>query len=55
MDHKYDVPLDDVRTTEPPEQNVVLPLAVMVAVALTVTVVGAEVAEHPLLLVTVTV
>ena len=44
--------------TLPPEQKVVAPPAVMVGVAgngLTVTTVGADVAEHPLPLVTVTV
>ena len=41
---------EDVRSTEPPEQKVVDPPAEIVGVAgngFTVTVVGAEVEEHP--------
>jgi hypothetical protein len=55
-DHEYDVPPDAVRVTLPPAQKVVGPPAVMVAVgfAFTVTTVGADVALHPLVLVTVT-
>jgi archaellum component FlaF (FlaF/FlaG flagellin family) len=56
VDHEYDVPLDAVSVTLPPAQNVVGPPAVMVAVgfALTVTIVGADVALHPFAFVTVT-
>lgn len=54
--HNHAVPLPAVKLTDPPEQNVVAPLAVIVAVgkAFTVTVVEEDVAEHPLALVTVT-
>lgn len=57
VDHRYEFPGDAVSTTEPPEQNVVGPLAVMVAVGtgLTVTVTGLEVPVHPLAPVTITV
>lgn len=46
--HRYLLPLLAVRVTLPPWQNVVAPLAVMVAVGneLTVTVVGALAAEQ---------
>ena len=56
MDQRYEEPLDAVRTTEPPAQNVVGPPALIVAVgsALTVTLVAAEIAEQPLASVTVT-
>jgi hypothetical protein len=54
--HKYLAPVLDVNITDPPAQNVVVLPAVIVAVgkAFTVTAVTAEVAEHPLALVTVT-
>jgi hypothetical protein len=45
----FPVALDDVNTTDPPAQNVVTPPAEIVGVAgtgFTVTVVGADVAEH---------
>ena len=55
MDQRNDVPADAVRVTLPPAQNVVAPLAVMVAVAAALTVtVCEEVAEQPLASVTVT-
>ena len=51
---KFDQPLpvaeDEVKSTEPPAQNVVGPLAVIVGVAgaeFTVTAVVADIAEHP--------
>ena len=57
FDQVFPVADDDVNVTEPPEQNVVGPPAVMVGVAgtgFTVTVVAVEVAEHaPLETVTV--
>ena len=40
VDQRYDVPLDAVSVTLPPAQNVVGPLAVMVAVGLAVMVTG---------------
>jgi hypothetical protein len=45
-----------VRVTDPPEQKVVAPLALMVAVGsgFTVTVVFPDMLEHPLALVTLT-
>ena len=49
VDHKLSVAEEDVNTTEPPEQNVVGPLAVMVGTAgigLTVMPIGEELAEH---------
>ena len=49
VDHKLSVAEDEVNTTEPPEQNVVAPLAVMVGTegkGFTVTLVATEVAEH---------
>jgi len=49
VDHKLSVADDEVKTTEPPEQKVVTPLAVMVGIegiGLTVTAVAAELAEH---------
>ncbi len=56
FDQRLPVADDEVNTTEPPEQNVVAPLAVIVGTAgkaVTVTLVAAEVAEHkPLLTVT---
>ena len=55
FDHRYELPVLAVSVTLPPAQNVVAPLAVMVAVGLfvTVTTVGADVAEQlPLLTVT---
>jgi hypothetical protein len=56
VDQRKDDPLDAVRVTLPPAQNVVGPPGVMLAVglALTVTVVGEEVALQPFALVTVT-
>jgi hypothetical protein len=33
LDHKYDVPADEVKVTEPPAQNVVGPPAVIVGAA----------------------
>jgi hypothetical protein len=57
FDQRYDAALDAVSVTEPPAQNVVGPPAVIVGVAgiaLTVTVVAAEVALQPLAFVTVT-
>jgi hypothetical protein len=55
--HKYDVPEVEVNRTESPWQKVVNPdeLIVAVAGALTVTDVAADVAEHPLPFVTLTV
>ena len=55
--HKYEAAAGAESTTEPPAQNVVGPLAVTVATgaAFMVTVNGAEVAEQPSALVTVTV
>lgn len=50
VDHVFPLDCDEVRLTEPPVQNVVGPLAEIVGAAgfaFTVTVVGAEVAEHP--------
>ena len=47
MDQVFPVALDEVNVTDPPEQKVVAPLAVIVGVAgigFTVTVVGAELA-----------
>jgi phosphotransferase system IIA component len=49
FDHVFPVELEDVKVTEPPEQNVVTPLAVKVGVVgtgLTVTTVGIELAVH---------
>ncbi|MNW70982.1 hypothetical protein D3C74_505600 [compost metagenome] len=49
FDHVFPVAADDVKTTEPPAQNVVGPPAVIVGVAgsgFTVTVVGADMIEH---------
>ena len=48
FDHVLPDELEDVRVTEPPEQNVVGPPAFIVAVGngLTVTVVGLDVALH---------
>ena len=56
MFHNQDVPALAVKFTEPPAQNMVAVLAVMVAVgnAFTVTVVEEDVAEQPFALVTVT-
>jgi hypothetical protein len=57
FDHKYPVAEVEVSVTLPPLQNVVLLPGVitgMVGFALTVTVVGAEVDEHPDAFVTVT-
>ena len=56
FDHEYDEPADAVRVTLPPWQNVVGPLALIEGAGsgLTVTLVAALVAEHPLALVTVT-
>ena len=56
FDHEYDVPGLAVSVTLPPAQNVVGPDAVMLAVGVvvTVTVVGAEVAEQPFESVTTT-
>lgn len=48
FDHKYEVPELEVKVTEPPAQNVVAPLAVMVGAegaAEAVTVTGDEFAE----------
>jgi len=55
--HSQLAPADAVRSTEPPAQNVVAPLGVIVATGngLTVTLIGADVAEHPKPFVTVTV
>jgi hypothetical protein len=55
--HNQDVPALAVRFTELPVQNVVADPAVMFAAgkAVAVTMVGVDVAEQPLLLVTVTV
>ena len=47
LDQVFPVALDEVNVTDPPEQKVVAPLAVIVGVAgigFTVTVVGAELA-----------
>ena len=55
VDQVFPVAEDEVNVTDPPAQNVIGPLAVMVAVGLfvTVTTVGADVAEQlPLLTVT---
>jgi hypothetical protein len=51
------VPGDEVSDTEPPVQKLTVPPGLMVATgsALTVIVVAEDVAEHPLLLVTLTV
>ena len=56
VDQRYDEPLDAVRVTLPPAQNVVGPPAVIVAVgsALTVTTVGEDVALQLFAFVTVT-
>ncbi|HEY1018144.1 MAG TPA: hypothetical protein VGE25_04060 [Sediminibacterium sp.] len=55
--HTYEVPPPAVKVTEPPAQNVIEDPAVIVAVgnAFTVTVVGEDVALHPLISVAVTV
>lgn len=50
VDQMFPVAEEEVNVTEPPEQKVVGPLAVIVGVvgfAFTVTTVGADVAEHP--------
>lgn len=50
VDQRFPLACDEVRFTEPPAQNVVGPLAVIVGavgLAFTVTVVFAEVDEHP--------
>ena len=56
LDHRYELAALAVSVTLPPAQSVVGPLALIVAVGngLTVTFVEADVAEHPLALVTVT-
>src|ERR1041385_5291863 len=56
VDQRYDAPLDAVSVTEPPAQNVVAPLGVIVGVdgVLTVTAVSAEVALQPFASVTAT-
>ena len=56
FDHKYEDAAEAVSVTLPPSQNVVGPLAVIVAVGLllTVTVVAAEVVLQPFAFVTVT-
>ena len=56
FDQRYDAPALAVSVTEPPAQNVVGPDGVIVAVgvALTVTVVAADVALQPFSFVTVT-
>ena len=49
LDHVLPAALDEVNVTEPPEQNVVTPLAVIVGVVgtgFTVITVGAELALH---------
>ncbi len=49
LDHVLPAALDEVSVTEPPEQNVVTPLAVKVGAVgtgLTVTTVGIELAVH---------
>ena len=49
FDQVFPVALEEVKVTEPPEQNVVAPLAFIVGVlgaVFTVTVVGLEEAEH---------
>ena len=49
LDHVLPVVLVEVKVKDPPEQNVVTPLAVIVGVVgtgLTVTIVGAELAVH---------
>jgi hypothetical protein len=55
--HKYEVPVLAVRMTESPWQKLVAPEVVMLVAgsAFTVTVVAADVAEHPLPFVTFTV
>ena len=58
VDQVLPVPAEDVNVTEPPVQKEVGPPAVMVGVAgvgFTVTVVAAEVAEHPFTSIKVTV
>ena len=58
LDQRFPLAADDVRVTEPPEQNVVGPPAVIVGIGgfeLTVTTVAADVAEQPEPFVTVTV
>ena len=54
--HNHDDPPDAESVTDPPAQNVVGPTAVIVGAGngFTVTVVAADVAEQPLLSVTVT-
>ena len=55
--HTQDTPAEAVNVTEPPAQNVVGPLGVMVATGngFTVTAIGADTGEeHPLASVTVT-
>ena len=50
FDHTFPLPCEDVKSTEPPSQNVVGPPVVIVGVegsAFTVTTIGAEVDEHP--------
>ena len=51
VDHKYELPDDDVSVTLPPAHRVVVPVAVMVGVAgsgLTTMVVGSEAGlKHP--------
>ena len=54
-DQTFPVAMFDVRITLSPWQNAVGPLAEIVALELTVIVTGAEVAEQPEALVTVTV
>jgi hypothetical protein len=47
FDHVFPVALDDVKVTEPPEQKVVAPIAVIVGgFGFIVIVVGIEVALH---------
>ncbi len=49
FDQVFPVALDEVKVTDPPEQKVVAPLAVMVGVVgtgFTVTTVGEELAVH---------
>ena len=56
FDHRYELAALAVSVALPPAQKSVVPVTVIAAVGngLTVTDVGAEVAEHPLALVTVT-
>jgi translation elongation factor EF-Tu-like GTPase len=46
FDQVFPVALDEVKVTEPPEQNVVAPLALIIEAVFTITDVGFDVALH---------